>query len=330
METALRQLSPYLSRLSDGETGDRRLWATPVAEKFRANPDVELVRDSDWSGYGQRAQWKVRDDVGALNPDNIRHHYTLYFENSFPSFRILRDRFDRSDLRFQVGILAPLDIAFYCFGEIVFEDDSIVEACTEATLREIDKIAAQAGDEVVFQLETVGGLVSVARTPPEEQPEVARNMVANMIDVAARSPEGTRFGAHLCLGDFQHKALGHMDDARPIVELTNALAAGWPEGRVLEYVHAPFAAADEPPVAEEAFYEPLRDLRLPAATRFIAGFQHESLDLDGHRELLARIERLSGREVDIAAACGLGRRPTDEEAFAQMRETAALLGDEAP
>jgi hypothetical protein len=29
--------------------------------------------------------------------------------------------------------------------------------------------------------------------------------------------------------------------------------------------------------------------------------------------------------VDIAAACGLGRRDSDEEAFEQMRETAALL-----
>ncbi|MBV8988301.1 MAG: hypothetical protein JO372_07035 [Solirubrobacterales bacterium] len=41
--------------------------------------------------------------------------------------------------------------------------------------------------------------------------------------------------------------------------------------------------------------------------------------------MLARIEGLLGREVDIAAACGLGRRDTNEEAFDQMRETAALI-----
>jgi hypothetical protein len=66
-------------------------------------------------------------------------------------------------------------------------------------------------------------------------------------------------------------------------------------------------------------------LGLPADTRFIAGFLHESLDTDAHLELLARIERLTGREVDVAAACGLGRRDSDEEAFEQMRETTAIL-----
>jgi hypothetical protein len=41
--------------------------------------------------------------------------------------------------------------------------------------------------------------------------------------------------------------------------------------------------------------------------------------------LLARIEHLVGRQVDVAAVCGLGRRASDEEAFEQMRETTALL-----
>ena len=116
-----------------------------------------------------------------------------------------------------------------------------------------------------------------------------------------------------------------MRDARPLVLLANAVAAAFPSGRVLEFVHAPFAAAVEPPISDEAFYEPLRELRLPDDVRFIAGFLHESLDLGAHQELLARIESLTGREVDVAAACGLGRRPTPEQAFEAMREAAALI-----
>jgi hypothetical protein len=45
--------------------------------------------------------------------------------------------------------------------------------------------------------------------------------------------------------------------------------------------------------------------------------------------MLARIEGLTGREVDVAAACGLGRRDTDDEAFEQMRETTAILDSPA-
>jgi hypothetical protein len=38
-------------------------------------------------------------------------------------------------------------------------------------------------------------------------------MAAEPAHVVKRCPEGTRFGMHLCLGDFNHKAMGHMTDA---------------------------------------------------------------------------------------------------------------------
>jgi hypothetical protein len=257
-------------------------------------------------------------------------HYALAFRNSYPSFQVLRERYGRPDMRFQVGIVAPIDLAIYGFGEAAFADPSILDAWTAATTRDIAEIFAEAGDDVVFQLETVVALVAIAQAEEAAQETVANQMAETMLDTVRRSPAGARFGMHLCLGDFHHTAYGKMRDVRPLVLLANAIAAGWPEGRVLEFVHAPFAAAKEPPIADEAFYEPLRELALPADTRFIAGFLHETLDTDAHRELLARIERLAGREVDVAAACGLGRRDSDEEAFEQMREAAALLEAPAP
>jgi hypothetical protein len=329
MEQALSRLAPHLDRLSDGETGDRHLWCTPVIEKLRANPDVEIVRDGDWSDYEHLAQWKVRDGH-TLDPANLRTHYALAFRNSYPSFRILRENHGRPDLRFQVGIVAPIDLAIYAFGEAAFADPSILDAWQVATVRDIAAIHAEAGDDVVFQLETVVALVAIAQADDDAQPPVASQMAETMLDTVRRSPAGARFGIHLCLGDFHHTAYGAMRDVRPLVLLANAIAAGFPDDRVLEYVHAPFAAAKEPPIEAESFYEPLRELALPDDTRFIAGFLHESLDTEAHRELLARIERLAGREVDVAAACGLGRRDSDEEAFEQMRETAALLGEPTP
>jgi hypothetical protein len=329
MEQALTRLAPHLDRLTDGETGDRHLWVTPIIEKLRANPDVEMLHDGDWSDYEHTAAWRVREGH-TLDPANMRMHYALAFRNSYPSFQVLRERFGRPDMRFQVGIVAPVDIAIYAFGEAAFADPSIEEACTTVTCREIAEIFGAAGDDVVFQLETVVALVAIAQAEDGAQEAVAGQMAQSMLETARRSPAGARFGMHLCLGDFHHTAYGKMRNARPLVLLANAIAAGWPDGRVLEYVHAPFAAAKEPPIADEAFYEPLRELALPADTRFIAGFLHESLDTAAHHELLARIEGLAGREVDVAAACGLGRRDSDEEAFEQMREAAALLAEPAP
>lgn len=324
MEVALERLAPHLDRMTDGETGDRHLWITPSLDALRANPDVEMIRDGNWTGYEDTAQWKLRDGV-TLDPDNIRLRYALSFQGSFPSFRVLRERFGRPDLRFQVGIPAPIDLGVDGFGEAAFADPRLLDACTAATAREIAKIHADGGEEVVFQIETVVALVAVAQAADDGQEDVVGQMAGSVLGLVGRSPAGAHFGVHLCLGDFHHRAFGKMRDARPLVLLANAIAAGWPDDRRLDYIHAPFAAAAEPPIAEESFYEPLRDLRLPDRVRFIAGFLHETLDHQAHRELLARIERLAGRKVDVAAACGLGRRDTPEEAFAAMREAAALI-----
>jgi hypothetical protein len=66
MDMALNRLGPYLDRMTDGETGDRHLWVTPSMEKFRANPDVEIVRDGDWSDYEHVGVWRVRETATLL------------------------------------------------------------------------------------------------------------------------------------------------------------------------------------------------------------------------------------------------------------------------
>jgi hypothetical protein len=144
-------------------------------------------------------------------------------------------------------------------------------------------------------------------------------------DLPQRTDAGTRFGVHLCLGDMNHKALGRMRDVRPLVLLANDVARRWPAERPLEYIHAPFAAAEEPPTFDEAFYSPLRDLDLPPEIRFIAGCVHERLTLDEERRLLSMIEELCGRQVDLAAACGLARRPDPAQAWDAMDKSAALV-----
>lgn len=324
MEAALKQLSPHLLRMTDGETGDRASWITVGIDALRANPDVEMINDGDWSSYHNVAKWRVKEGH-TLDPDNIRLCYARYFDGSFPAFKELRARFGRPDLQFQVGIPASIDVAGASFGEAAFTDPSIPAAFTTAAAREIEKIRASADEEVLFQLETVFSLVAVAREPDEAQPEIARRMAAGLAAMAAAAPEGTHFGCHLCLGDFNREAFTNMRDARPLVLVANAIVDQWPEGRVLDYIHVPFAAARKPPIEDEAFYEPLSDLRLPEDVRFVAGFLHETLDLPAHQQLLARIESRVGRPVDVAAACGLGRRDTPEEALEEMREAAALI-----
>ena len=95
-----------------------------------------------------------------------------------------------------------------------------------------------------------------------------------------------------------HKSLGRMQDISPAVLVANELVGVWPLDRPLEFIHVPFAAAEEPPTFERPFYERLRELRIPASTRFVAGCIHETLSPERQVELLRLIESRAGREVE--------------------------------
>ena len=91
-------------------------------------------------------------------------------------------------------------------------------------------------------------------------------------------------------------------------------------------MHAPFAAADQPATTDPAFYAPLAGLRLPAGTRFAAGFAHESQALEDQLRVRRLIEDRLGHPVDVSAACGLARR-TAEAGLAVLHRTAELLDE---
>jgi hypothetical protein len=155
---------------------------------------------------------------------------------------------------------------------------------------------------------------------------MARLLAKPVIALAAAAPAGTRFGVHLCLGDMNNRAFATMADVSPLVLLANAILRGWPDGRLLDLLHAPFAAADQPATTDRAYYEPLKALQLPASVRFAAGFAHEAQSLADQRTIRSVIDGLLHREVAIAAACGLGRR-SEADGRAVLERTAALCTD---
>jgi hypothetical protein len=330
MDTAMKRLGPHLLRLSDGETGERSQWVLPTMDWLRANRDVELVSDGDYSDYEKATTYRVRDGH-RFDPANIELNYHRTFQRSYPAFKVLRERHGLQHLSFQVGTPAPIDLAVDAFGfEAAQADHSLAQSFGEATIREISAVHAEAGDDVIFQIETVVSMVAVARAPAEAQAQVAAQMAGAIAAMVQWAPEGTRFGSHLCLGDFHHRALAEMGSPRPLVTLASTLAGAWPEGRRLEYIHTPFAAAEKPGSLDPSWYQPLEELDLPAGVRFVAGFIHEDIEIEELRQIHAMIERHAGREVDVAATCGLGRRPSPEQAWDAMDKAVALLTAEEP
>jgi hypothetical protein len=320
MAQGLDALGARLGTLPDGETGERYHWIIHIVDALRDHPDLVLKRDGDWSDYDRVPVFAERPGR-RLTGAALDLGHVAAFEASWPQFLAAREAAGDPDLAFQVGIPGDLDMALFVFGPVVALRRR--RPFTDATLVEIEAIHARAGRDVVFQLELPVELVMVARAPATLQPVVARLLARGVAALAARAPDGARFGIHLCLGDMNHRALGRLRDTAPLVALANAIARAWPVGRPLEYVHAPFAGAEVPPPTAPRWYAPLDRLRLPAGTRFVAGFAHEDAALADQRFVLELIERSLGGTVGVATSCGLGRR-TPEQAHRALARVAEL------
>jgi len=323
MSTAMKILGGRLHSLPDGETGERRNWIISIVDSLRSHPDLELAKQGDWSDYDKTPQLKVRKGR-TLYGANLDFGHIEAARTNWPVFEQIRVEFDQPALAYRSGVPGDLDLAMFTLGPVGALANR--RAFTEATLSEIRALRKNTGDSTVFQVELPIELVLLAKAPGRAMPLLANRLAKVIINLAAASPTGTHFGIHLCLGDMNNKAFGTMRDVTPLVALSNAVVRGWPHNKPLDYIHAPFAAADQPATTDPGFYAPLADLKVPTGTRFAAVFAHESQSLADQITIRSMIEDRTGRTVAVSAACGLGRR-SFEDGRRVLERTAELLDD---
>jgi hypothetical protein len=325
MERALEEWGPYLDRLSDGETGLRSMSIAQTIEQFRVHPDVVQLKDGEPSSHDDTPRYALVHGR-TLHAASIHLGYASAFRRSYPQFLVLRERYERPDLPFQVGIPNPMDLSIGVFGPRAFSDYALTKPFVEATVREIREIISESGvADIVFQHEAVLPLVALSRADADIRQSLATQLAGPTLAVTQAAPDGTRFGLHLCLGDCYHEPYATIVDVAPWVLMANAVFRGWPARRTLEYLHAPFAGAADPPPDDVNFYAPMAELELPEDVRFVAGFIHEDASSERNDEILGLIEVLLRREVDVAATCGLGRRTDPQQAWDAMARARPLV-----
>lgn len=213
MALADEHLGDALHWVPDGETGERLHWVMNIFEGLRAHPDLEVAQEGDFSSYEDTLLFRIRKGH-TLRPESLDFGHVAAFERSFPAFKAFRG--ERS-LRFQVGIPGDLDMAGFVLGpKGAMRHRGVFRA---ATLESVRRIHATGGDDVVFQIEVPIELVGVARAPGPLRAAAARVLGAGIAKLAARSPQGARFGVHLCLGDMNHESIATMPDMSPVVAL---------------------------------------------------------------------------------------------------------------
>src|SRR5260370_318338 len=114
------------------------------------------------------------------------------------------------------------------------------------------------------------------------------------------SPD-VQLGYHFCYGDVQHRHFKEPADAGKLVDVANALAASL--GRPLNWIHLPVPRER----LDEAYYAPLRELRLRPETELYLGLVHHTDGVDG---TVRRMEVARGfvSNFRIATECAWGLR----------------------
>jgi hypothetical protein len=335
MRRALTTLGPQLFSLPDGEIGEksaqfprgnRIAWVMYAIEVLTADRDSwnvvrEPVRGSDGmaTDYDHIQQLKPRRSPGEL-PQHVQLGYDRFFERSYPIFKQLRHEYGQPQLKFQLGIPTGFAMGFAFASKLDWL--RYTGAFNTVLAREVNHALAQAGDDLIIQLELPPEVYAAYLLPKA----LHRLALRSVLDLVGKITPGAQIGLHLCLGDFHNEAVVHPKTLDKLVAFSNRLVDAWPSTHRLVYMHYPFAEGAVPPRLEPNYYRPLREIRLPTGTRFIAGFVHEKLSLDENTRVLAAIEQARGQTVDVAASCGLGRRtPEQAEQVLELSRQLAML-----
>ena len=303
LRTATGILDGRLRRIPDGETGVRSNWIQWQSDVMARVPQLEMI-PPDPAGYVPMAHFKLRQgaDVGAIAFGPLG--YAEAARNSYAVFARLRaEGVIPAGRRFQVCLPTPLaPVSAF----VMPQDQAAVEPHYEARmLAELDEIAgAIPRDDLAIQWDTAIEFALLEDVFPTATADVHAGILERLVRIGARVPGGVELGYHLCYGDARHQHFAQPRDTSKLVDVANALAAQ--VQRPINWIHMP-VPRDR---ADEAYFAPLRDLKLQPGTELYLGLVHYS---DGEAGTRRRIEaaQQAVTQFGVATECGFGRRPPE-------------------
>ena len=230
-EAASAALGPRLTRIPDGETGERSDWITWLEPVFAKHPMFEPsgeIFKLHPTAPG-RVRYRLRP---GLKPQDVTFDNLFYAEIAQRSYRdfarLKADGKIPAHCRFQVD-LVPAHSVIWLFvsDELHAPIDPIFNA---ALRREIDKLAASIPHgELAIQFDVASAVFArlerndvsgYGRSKDETQATFSRIL----IDLANHVPAEIELLFHFCYGDSDHKHVVEPTDMGDMVEMANRLA----------------------------------------------------------------------------------------------------------
>lgn len=299
--TVAAEIGNRLRRIPDGETGPRSDWIVWQLPVFTSQLQFEVVPPgaSTW-----RPLPRVRLGEGA-RPESVIFGALGYAEAALASYRVFarlkRDGLVPVACRFQVCLPTPLaPISAF----VVPEHQALLEPIYEDRLLGELRLVLQdvPHDQLAIQWDTNFEFGMLEGVFPVWFEDVKGGILERLLRLSRQVPLDVQLGYHFCYGDVQHRHFKEPADAGKLVDVANALAASL--GRPLNWIHMPVPRAR----VDEAYYAPLRELRLRPETELYLGLIHHTDGVEGTARRMEVARRfVSG--FGIATECGWGRRP---------------------
>ena len=336
MTKAIEAVGDHMHSLPDGEigvksaqypTGSRSAWTQIIMDSLEADTENWRVKKAATRNeIGVPAHYTKASVLRPRkSPKEIEKYLNFkwldYFKESYPIYKKIKKERGLNDLKFQVGLPTGLGITFVVLGPI--HGMRFAQAFNNRMAYEANEIAKIADpNDLVFQIEVPIEVIMFHLMPPLISDIAFRSIIGLIKLLNPKIP----IGIHLCLGDLNNESLAKITTLKKLVSFSNKLVKRIPADRKLEFIHYPLAEGKVPPVTDASFYDPLSKINLPHGTRFIAGFVHEKLSLEEHKQLLKNIENIRGQKVEIACSCGMGRRTSEtaDQLFKIKRELVTM------
>lgn len=304
--TALGDLA---RRIPDGETGVRLLWVGCQADAFRNAAGLQKTAERQIPGtvaftlYGFKpGQSTVDVRFGPLG-------YASAAIQSYQDFKRLRDAgtVDRAT-RLQISLPTPFAVAYSFSERSAFP--ALWQIYERKMLEEVDEIArAIPHRDLAIQWDIAPEMVEYDTISDRSETirqlfasgVPASELLAAIVRVADHVPADIELGLHFCYGDPGHKHVVEPKNTAPAVEMANRLSSAI--RRPITWVHLPVPRGRD----DDAYFAPLRGLKLKPGTELYLGLVHFTDGLEGAKRRLAAAQR-AVTDFGVATECGLGRR----------------------
>jgi len=301
-----QELGPYLSRMPDGETGERSRWVYFQRQMLLDHPAMEIdptvppYKFVQWDGKVVREIEQARFKPG-IDPAAVAFE-TGYDKAALASWAVFRRLRDSGTIpahtRFQVCLPTPHASGYlYVSGPARQAYFGVYERALKTALANIVRAIPAADLAIQWDVcQEVLAFENYFKDRPADYRKQTFDMLGRLGDAV---PAGVELGYHLCYGSPRDEHLVQPTDTALLVEMLEGIAAA--TRRKIDFFHIP-VPRDR---TDDAYYAPLGNWKRPGGTTLYLGLLHFD-DAAGDKTRIATARR-HVPVFGFSAECGWGR-----------------------